>query len=315
METWNKLDGRFSSAAGELAARHQTDLLLYSPYAWEAFTRSYRHQPKRVLFQYHPHIGTERRILDADAARHPGYGESFAQHEEYQLPEHLARRERDAWKHADLIFCASSFTRDSLLAAGCDASRCRVVPYGIDVLPPGELQPPPQTFQALFVGSGGQRKGLHHLLMAWRNAKLPAGSRLTLVCRVLDQGIKTLLEGLKNVTLIQGLGARELQELYAKSTLFVMPSLVEGFGQVYLEALAHGCPVLGTANTCLPDIGTEREGVFLTPSADVDALVSRLEALGQNLPGNAEIRRAARALAAAYPWQGFRKMIRHHLAG
>jgi glycosyltransferase involved in cell wall biosynthesis len=313
-ETWLKLDGRFSKAAGAKAARHQTDLFLYSPYAWEAFTRSYRHQPKRVLFQYHPHSGTERRILEEDAAHYPGYGESFAQDDARSFPEALVRRERDVWKHADLIFCASSFTRDSLLAAGCDAGRCRVVPYGIDVAPLEEpQQAAPQTFQALFVGSGGQRKGLHHLLMAWRNANLPPGSKLTLVCRVLDQGIKGLLEGLPTVTLRQGLCAQELQELYSQSTLFVMPSLVEGFGQVYLEALSQGCPVLGTPNTCLPDIGTESEGVFITPAANVEALTSRLETLGRALPGDAQIRQAARVLAAAFPWQGFRKMIREHL--
>ena len=42
-----------------------------------------------------------------------------------------------------------------------------------------------------------------------------------------------------------------------------MPSLVEGFGQVYLEALAEGTPILGTKNTALPDLGGEEDGVFL----------------------------------------------------
>src|SRR5690349_11792950 len=43
--TWMKLDGRFSEAAYRVAVRHRCDLFLYSPYAWEAFTASYHHQP------------------------------------------------------------------------------------------------------------------------------------------------------------------------------------------------------------------------------------------------------------------------------
>ena len=48
-------------------------------------------------------------------------------------------------------------------------------------------------FRALFVGSGVQRKGLHHLLHAWHRARLPADSELTLVCRNLDPGLEELV--------------------------------------------------------------------------------------------------------------------------
>jgi glycosyltransferase involved in cell wall biosynthesis len=92
-----------------------------------------------------------------------------------------------------------------------------------------------------------------------------------------------------------------------------MPSLVEGFGQVYLEALSHGCPVLGTPNTCLPDLGSEGEGVFMTPAGDVDALSASLERVCQRLEGNAGIRQAARELAGRYSWERFRSQIRQHL--
>jgi len=49
-----------------------------------------------------------------------------------------------------------------------------------------------------------------------------------------------------------------------------------GFGQVYLEALAHGCPVLGTANTGLPDLGSESDGVFLVEPGNVTELAAKL---------------------------------------
>jgi len=41
---------------------------------------------------------------------------------------------------------------------------------------------------------------------------------------------------------------RALSEIYARSWLFCLPSTYEGFGQPYVEAMAHGTPVLATPN-------------------------------------------------------------------
>src|SRR5207302_1640483 len=206
--------------------------------------------------------------------------------------------------------CASEFTRRSLLEVGCDTRLCRIVPYGIDVPAPISTTPPTGAFHAVFVGSGGQRKGLHHLLLAWQRASLPASSRLTLVCRVLDDRIERMLAGTGQVVLRPGVPAVELQRLYATSSLFVMPSLVEGFGQVYLESLAQGCPVLGTANTCLPDLGGEPDGVYVVSTGNVDELSAKLRTLACSLPGNPSVRDAARRSAARFPWPAFRDGVR-----
>ena len=50
------------------------------------------------------------------------------------LTEELRRRNRHRWRHADLIICASTFTKSSLIEAGADASLCEIVPYGISRL-------------------------------------------------------------------------------------------------------------------------------------------------------------------------------------
>jgi glycosyltransferase involved in cell wall biosynthesis len=312
--TYNKLDRNFSAAVARRAAQTRSHLFLYSPYAWEAFTAKYPHAPRKVLFQYHPHPELEKGILAADSARHPDVGESFSGGTTGQLPEELARRERDSWKHADLIFCASTFTKRSLLEAGADEGRCRVIPYGVDVPLIPEGTPPAEAFHVVFVGSGGQRKGLHHLLLAWQRAALPASSKLTLVCRVIDRGIERLAAKTPGVMLQRGVTQRELNHIFASSTLFLMPSLVEGFGQVYLEALAQGCPVLGTENTCLPDIGNDKDGVYTVSPGDTDELTAKLESLSIVLPGDIELREAARTCAARFPWYQFRQTLRKYLA-
>jgi glycosyltransferase involved in cell wall biosynthesis len=311
--TFSRLDRNFSRAAARRAEQTRSHLLLYSPYAWEAFTACYSHTPRKVLFQYHPHPGLEKRILAADSARYPDVGESFSGGVTGQLPEELVRRERDCWKHADLIFCASTFTKNSLHEAGADERKCQVVPYGIEVPAAVEVRPLADAFHVVFVGSGGQRKGLHHLLLAWQRATLPGSSKLTLVCRVIDRGIEQLVATTPRVMLRRGVAERELKHIYASSTLFAMPSLVEGFGQVYLEALAQGSPVLGTNNTCLPDLGIEKDGIYIVAPGDIDELVAKLEFLSRMLPANRQLREAARSCASRFPWQRFRESLCGHL--
>ncbi len=46
----------------------------------------------------------------------------------------------------------------------------------------------------------------------------------------------------------------ELKWLYTHAELYVLPSLSEGFGLPGLEAMAHGCPLIASDNTCLPEI-------------------------------------------------------------
>ena len=235
--------------------------------------------------------------------------ESYTEESGARLSDQFRERNRDAWKHADLILCASNFTRQSVIEAGAAEKKCRVAPYGIDVA--DITIKAPETFAALFVGAGSQRKGLHHLLIAWQRARLPENSRLTLVCRTIDSGILQLVSETRGVELIRGLSQSDLVQQFRRSSLLVMPSLVEGFGQVYLEALAQGCPVLGTKNTGLPDIGGA--AVNIIEAGDIDQLTERLESLSRELPGNTRIREAAQNSAARFSWSRFRQNLVNEL--
>jgi glycosyltransferase involved in cell wall biosynthesis len=305
--TFDRFDRIFSRKAAARARSTKSHLLMYTPYAWEAFQTNYTHKPRKVLFQFHPHADTEFQLLTEDVQRFPCVQASYLE-ETLKYQKQSQARVRDCWQYADLILCASSFTKSTLLAAGADSNLCHVIPYGVD-LPILPIQPQPEGFRALFVGSGIQRKGLHHLLYAWQQAQLPEDSLLTIVCRSIDSGIRELLTRTKSVRLISGVDLEELNQLYATSSLFVMPSLVEGFGQVFLEALSHGCPILGTANTCLPDLGGEREGIFLTEVGNIEQLAAKLEQLATTLPDQSELRQHARSLAARFSWKQFRAQL------
>lgn len=63
----------------------------------------------------------------------------------------------------------------------------------------------------------------------------------------------------------------------AKSEIFVMPSYPEGFGIVYLEAMASGCVTIGTEGEGIADVIRSGENGFLVPPNDPNAIVKVID--------------------------------------
>ncbi|MBQ1251607.1 MAG: glycosyltransferase [Firmicutes bacterium] len=70
---------------------------------------------------------------------------------------------------------------------------------------------------------------------------------------------------------------RELLKIFSSASYYVMPSVREGFGIVYLEAMAAGCVAVGTEGEGIADIITSGKNGFLVPADDPDAIVAVLE--------------------------------------
>jgi glycosyltransferase involved in cell wall biosynthesis len=304
-----KLDPIFGRAAIQYAKKRHANLFLYSPYAWEAFNEHVPFDIQRYLFQYHPHFETECKILQQDAATYPKLFPAYSKPGSNKLECDQRVSEDNCWRLSDKIICASSFTRKSLLDAGADSSKITVIPYGVDLPAIPTRSRDTAVFNVVFVGSGVQRKGLHHLLIAWGRVGGSVNGQLTLVCRNMDPSLAELARATPKVTLLRGLGQGQLVALYGSATLFAMPSLVEGFGQVYLEALSFGLPVLGTKNTCLPDLGDESDGIFCVEPGEIDALSAMLLYLARLLPDASGIADRTRSCAARFTWPRFRGRI------
>lgn len=76
------------------------------------------------------------------------------------------------------------------------------------------------------------------------------------------------------------LSERELHLAYAASDVFALPSQYESFGFVFLEAMAHGVPVVGIRTGGVAEVIRDGEtGYILDSPADVEGLIERLTRL------------------------------------
>jgi phosphatidylinositol alpha-1,6-mannosyltransferase len=78
---------------------------------------------------------------------------------------------------------------------------------------------------------------------------------------------------------LYGLSQEELFACYAHCDVFALPSRGEGFGLVFLEAMAHGKPVIGGAHGGTPDVVEDGVTGLLVPHGDVAHLARALESL------------------------------------
>ncbi len=218
------------------------------------------------------------------------------------------RRERfEALEREALAACAgvlvtSGFTARRLEAYRVAPDRVRAVLPGTDPAPLAAGPEPGDPPLLLSVGSVTPRKGQR--LLAAALARLTALPWRCVCAGSLDREPAYAAEvaalareaGLAGRLRFAGeCGADELDRLYHRASLFVLPSYYEGYGMAFAEALARGLPVVGTTGGAIPHTVPADAGVLVAPG-DEDALA---DALGRLLvePGGAE-RRGSLAAAA-----------------
>ena len=142
--------------------------------------------------------------------------------------------------------------------------------------------PPERDFglpRLLFVGKQFARKGGENLLKAFRlvHAQRPDAELWLVGPRRLEEehaGVRWF----GRIDRSTPEGDAEMHRLYREATAFVMPSLYEPFGIVFLEAMAYRLPCIGGACCAMPEIIEDGVTGYVAPY-DVEQLAERLLAV------------------------------------
>jgi len=221
----------------------------------------------------------------------------------------ISRLKLRAVRRADLVICISENTRKDLIdLTGIDHDKTVVIHLGVDHMQNLPLETPANSSRPflLYVGLRDTYKNFERVLKAY--AKSPElKSHFDLVCfggGALSQKEKNLITKLKipdNKIIMTGGADSVLAGLYRRASAFLYPSLYEGFGIPPLEAMVHGCPVISSQSSSLPEVlGGAAE--YFNPG-DSDDLINAITRVVFNQERAEELTRLGSAHVQMYTWQ------------
>ncbi len=182
--------------------------------------------------------------------------------------------EKAIYDNASLLFPWSRFAADSMINDyGQPKEKVFVAGSGINFT---EIPPRHDTYDGkvvLYIGYDFERKGGRYLVDAFREVKKKIPNTKLIIA-----GPKQIdIDLPDSVYLLGPVSDRKvITELYRKASLFVMPSLYEPWGSVYLEAMGHGVPCIACAKAAAPEIITPGVDGDLVPDRNSHALAERM---------------------------------------
>ena len=188
----------------------------------------------------------------------------------------------------------------------------KVIPNGVDLERFGSAMPFQRwrdgTTNLLFVGRFEERKGLLHLLKAYRRVR-ESGRE----CRLLIVGSGpqerearryVATRRLRDVEFLGRVSDEDKARYFATADVFVSPATGrESFGIVLLEAMAAGAPIVCSDIHGYKGVVRRDEEALLVPPRDPDALAAAIRRLVDDPALRERMNRSGRERAHQFGWQ------------
>lgn len=198
----------------------------------------------------------------------------------------LSTSQRAALRSADAVLSISDYTSEELAKwGGIEPGKIRLFPCSLDpfwqvaevTVTADADAAAPVMLSVVRMEKEDRYKGIDSVIESLPSVVREVGA---VDYRVVGQGadvprLKALAAELGvagYVTFAGALSDSELRDEYRRCSLFVMPSEKEGFGIVFLEAMAHGKAVVGGAHGGTPSVVVDGRTGLLVKRSDTAAL-------------------------------------------
>lgn len=199
-------------------------------------------------------------------------------------------------KGARVRIANSQYTANRVMSAHPDVGPVHVCHLALPRVEPAVVHPNAAVMDAIYLpavlivgrmGSTERYKGHDQVLAAWPEVKrhVPAAQLIVV-------GDGDDVPRLKRVATATGVGSsilftgrvdeNTLHAMYDRAALFVMPSSREGFGLVYLEAMHHRLPCIGSTEDAASEVIVQGQTGLLVSQRDVSGLAQAIVKLLQN---------------------------------
>ena len=218
-------------------------------------------------------------------------------------------RKLKEYELADYILVLSSFAKQTLINEGVAPSKIYLVNLGFDpsrfITKINYTNNHDTTLRIVYSGIITKRKGVHLIASVAKSLQHFAIEWVFIGSK--DDGFNSI-EGVQNIKYIPYLEHGELLKELHSSDVFVLPSYLDSWGMVVIEAMASGLPVIVSENTGAKDAVTNDCG-FVIPIDDKDALADKVLYFYNNRTEIERMGRNASKEAQKYTWDNYHKQV------
>jgi glycosyltransferase involved in cell wall biosynthesis len=296
-----KGDIEYASALSRVKLPSHDVFLGISYHSLEVLREEKRQGKLCVLLQIDPGE-REHEIISEEQSRWPKY--VVRPHE--RIPRAVYDRLHEEWSLADIIIVNSEWSKLCNLQKGAPAEKLAVLPLAYE---PAAREPAldrgcddqVKPIRILWVGRITLQKGIQYLIEA---AKILVGEPVEfLISGVSSIAPEAMRDAPRNIKWLGRVTNAQKNNLFLSSTAFVLPTLSDGFALTQLEALAHGLPVIVTAN-CGSVVNEAKTG-FIIPPRDPQALAEAILRFVLHRGLTSEMSPACREAVQAYSIDAF----------
>lgn len=123
----------------------------------------------------------------------------------------------------------------------------------------------------LFVGIDWERKGGPDLVQAFRKVlNVHRDASLTIV------GCMPTIDNLPNCNIEGRVPLINVAKYYKEATIFCLPTKLEPFGMVFIEAISYCLPIIATKIGAIPDFVTNNVNGYMINPGDIDDLADKI---------------------------------------
>lgn len=228
-------------------------------------------------------------------------------------------------KKANAIIVPSEATKKDLIDLfGVGEEKVVVIPHGVEERffrnsdlsfnSSPRLGREPDGKYILFVGTIEPRKNLGRLIEAYEGLPRETRDEYDLVIAGgrgwggEDKKLKIKVQNLgpksqSKITLLGYVPDQDLPALYQGASVFVYPSLYEGFGLPVLEAMAAGVPVVTSQGTAMEELSRASESAALVNPYSVESITSGILKIIRDEAYSSGISRVGTQTARQFSWE------------
>jgi len=212
------------------------------------------------------------------------------------------------------LLVLNSLDRDTLTGRGVDPSAVTVVTMGVDVAEFERVEVTTDTprYEGIFLGRLHPQKGLLDLVKIWRRVcDAKPDAKLGIIGGGSDEWFKRLTNEIakagleRNVDLLGFKQGEEKIRLLKNAGCFCMPSHYESFGQVAVEAMACGLPVVAYNLKIYDEIFPG--GMVRLPQGDVEGFAREVIRVLDESSRRDLLKAEAALVAGRFDWEEIAK--------